>query len=196
MEKQDDHSKAQPRSDVLYDVANRIIANESAFRAFLRKRLSNETIVEDVFQQCLLRAVERQHSLKQEDSVVAWFYQILRHAVIDYYRSKAGEESRHRAFEKEAEILLQQEVPSLDEVKTTICACLEEVVGRLRPGYSELIRRIDLNGESTAAVAKALRISTNNATVRLHRARQALRDRLEESCGVCTKHGCLNCTCS
>ena len=181
---------------VLGDVIHRIVENEPAFRAFLRKRLGNETIVEDVFQQCLLRAVERQHSVKNEDSVVAWFYQILRNAVIDYYRSKSSEEARHQAFEKEAQVLQQQEVPSLDTVNTAICACLDEVVKTLRPGYGELIRRIDLGGESTAEVAKALRMSTGNATVRLHRARQALRNSLEEACGVCTKHGCLNCSCS
>ena len=183
-------------SDDLGDVIHRIVGNEPAFRAFLRKRLGNETIVEDVFQQCLLRAVERQHSVKNQDSVVSWFYQILRNAVIDYYRSRAAEESRHQAFEKEAEVLQQKDVPSLDAVQATICACLDEVVRTLRPGYGELIRRIDLGGESTREVAKALRISTSNATVRLHRARQALRNSLEEACGVCTKHGCLNCTCS
>ena len=183
-------------SPVLGDVIYRIVENEPAFRAFLRKRLGNETIVEDLFQQCLLRAVERQHSVKNQDRVVAWFYQILRNAVIDYYRSKTAEESRHQAFEKEAEVLQQQDVPSLDAVKATICACLDEVVATLRPDYSDLIRRIDLGGEATAEVAKSLRISTNNATVRLHRARQALRNSLEEACGLCTKHGCLNCTCS
>ena len=180
----------------LSDVIHRIVEDQASFRAFLRKRVGSETVVEDVFQQCLLRAVERQHSVKNEDSVVAWFYQILRNAVIDYYRSKSSEEARHQAFEKEAQVLQQQEVPSLDTVKATICACLDEVVKTLRPGYGELIRRIDLGGESTAEVAKALHISTGNATVRLHRARQALRNSLEESCGVCTKHGCLNCTCS
>jgi RNA polymerase sigma-70 factor (ECF subfamily) len=193
---QDEHSKTRSTSDVLHDVVHRIVEHEPAFRAFLRKRLSNETIVEDVFQQCLLRAVERQHSVKNQESVVAWFYQILRNAVIDYYRSKHSEEARHQAFGKEAEVLQQREVPSLDALKGTICACLDEVVGTLRPGYGELIRRIDLGDESTAAVAKALHISTSNATVRLHRARQALRNKLEEACGVCTKHGCLNCTCS
>jgi RNA polymerase sigma factor (sigma-70 family) len=189
-------SKTRSTSRVLHDVVHRIVENESAFRAFLRKRLSNETIVEDVFQQCLLRAVERQHSVKNQDSVVAWFYQILRNAIIDYYRAKAADDSRHEAFEKEAEVLHQQDVPSLDAVKATICACLEEVVGTLRPSYGELIRRIDLGSESPAEVAKALHISTSNARVRLHRARQALRNGLQESCGVCTKHGCLNCTCS
>lgn len=183
-------------SGVLQGVVHRLVENEPAFRAFLRKRLGNETIVEDVLQQCLLRAVERQHSVKNQESVVAWFYQILRNAVIDYYRSRATEDARHEAFQKEAEVLQQQEVPSLDAVKTTICACLDEVVRTLRPGYGELIRRIDLGEESTREVAKALRISAGNATVRLHRARQALRNSLEEACGVCTKHGCLNCTCS
>ena len=196
MQTQDGHSKNRSTDGVLQDVVHRIIGHEPAFRAFLRKRLGNETIVEDVFQQCLLRAVERQHSVKSQDSVVAWFYQILRNAVIDYYRSKSSEEARHQAFEKEAHAVQQQQVPSLDTVKATVCACLDEVVKTLRPSYGELIRRIDLGGESTAEVAKALRISTGNATVRLHRARQALRNSLEESCGVCTKHGCLNCTCS
>jgi RNA polymerase sigma-70 factor (ECF subfamily) len=196
LEKQDEPSKPPSTSAVLHDVVQHVIENEPAFRAFLHKRLGNETIVEDVFHQCLLRAVERQHTVKNHESVVAWFFRILRNAVIDYYRSKASEEGRRRAFEKEAEVLQQQKVPPLDAVKTTICACLDEVVGTLRPSYGELIRRIDLGGESTAEVAKALHISTSNATVRLHRARQALRNSLEESCGVCTKHGCLNCTCS
>jgi RNA polymerase sigma-70 factor (ECF subfamily) len=31
--------------------------------------------------------------------------------------------------------------------------------------------------------------------VRLHRARAALKTRLEQSCGTCATHGCLDCTC-
>ena len=191
-------NQAKPTSTtvVLDDLIHHLVENEHAFRAFLRKRLSEETVVEDVFQQCLLRAVQHQHSLKNEESVVAWFYRILRNAIIDYYRSRAAQDSRRKTYETEAAILQQQDVPSLDEVQATICACLDAVVGTLRPAYSELIRRIDLGGESTAEVAKTLRISTTNATVRLHRARQALRNSLEQVCGVCTKHGCLNCTCS
>jgi RNA polymerase sigma-70 factor (ECF subfamily) len=65
----------------------------------------------------------------------------------------------------------------------------------LKPNYADLIRRIDLAGESLPSVAKELRVTTNNLTVRLHRARQALRESLEQACGICSKHGCLNCTC-
>ena len=196
MQTQDEQAKTQSIAGVLHDVFHRLVENETAFRAFLRKRLGDETIIEDMFQQCLLHAVEHQHSLKNQDSVVPWFFQILRNAVIDYYRSKASQAARHEAFEKETQVLNQQEVLSFDEVRPTVCACLEPVLNGLRPSYAELLRRIDLAGESPAAVAKNLQVSLNNLTVRLHRARQALRNSLEQSCGICTRHGCLNCTCS
>jgi RNA polymerase sigma factor (sigma-70 family) len=189
-------AKAASTPVVLQGLVHRLVENETAFRAFLRKRVSDEAVVEDLFQQSLLRAVEHHHSVNNKESVVAWFYRILRNAVIDYYRSRVAQDSRQQIFEKEAEVLGARESPPPDEVKAAICVCLDDVVDTLRPGYGELIRRIDLGGESTADVAKALHITSGNATVRLHRARQALREGLEKVCGVCTKHGCLNCTCA
>jgi len=184
------------RKTGLQEVIGLILDNESAFRSFLLKRLGDNSISDDLFQECLLRAVEHQHSIKNHESVVAWFYRVLRNAVIDYYRSKAARLSRHETFEKDSQALGDLEVPSLDEVRPTVCACLERVLMALRPSYAELIQRVDLSGESTADVATALQLSTSNTLVRLHRARKALRNGLEATCGVCTRHGCLNCTCS
>lgn len=190
-----EQAKAPSTPPVLQEMVHRLVENETAFRAFLRKRVSDEAVAEDLLQQCLLRAVERHHSINNQESVMAWFYRILRNAIIDYYRSRASQESRQQTFEKEAEVLTEREALPPDDVKAAICACLDDVVNTLRPGYRELIRRIDLGGESAGDVAKTLQISSGNATVRLHRARQALRESLEKVCGVCTKHGCLNCTC-
>ena len=48
----------------------------------------------------------------------------------------------------------------------------------------------------TAQLAEsALGLATNNLTPDLHRARQPLRAELTQSCKVCSKHGCLDCTC-
>lgn len=87
-----------------------IVDNTPAFRAFVRKRLGDETVAEDVLQQCLVRAVPNQHSLEHQESVIPWFYRILRNAITDYYRSRAVRESRHQLFEKEAQVLHPQEV--------------------------------------------------------------------------------------
>ena len=72
---------------VLDDLTHRLLEQESTFRAFLRKRLSDDAVTEDLLQQSLMKAVERGHELKKTDSAVSWFYRILRNAVTDYYRS-------------------------------------------------------------------------------------------------------------
>jgi RNA polymerase sigma-70 factor (ECF subfamily) len=38
-------------------------------------------------------------------------------------------------------------------------------------------------------------LSASNAGVRVFRAREALKQRLMESCGTCAEHGCLDCSC-
>ncbi len=173
----------------------RLLAEQSAFRAFLRKRLSDDALIEDLLQQSLVKAVERGHELNNHDSAVSWFYRILRNAVVDYYRSHAADRRKLDGLHDELVTSGEDKMPGLDEVRPTLCACLAPLVGQLRPAYADLIRRVDLEGESPAAVAKDLNVTSNNLTVRLHRARQALRVTLEKTCGICTKHGCLNCTC-
>jgi RNA polymerase sigma factor (sigma-70 family) len=177
------------------DLVQRLLDHESAFRHFLRRRISDEALVEDLLQQSFVRAVEHQHSLRNDDSVVAWFYRVLRNTVIDYYRSHGAESRRDEAFLQELTQLEEDKEPPLDEMKATVCQCLYGIMPALRSNYSELLRRIDLECESPAHVAHDLNITLNNLTVRLHRARQALRAGLEQSCGVCSQHGCLNCSC-
>lgn len=180
---------------VLDEVMEQLIGHHQAFHGFLTRRLGNAAFAEDLLQQCFMKALAHFHSIKKMDRVIPWFYQILRHALIDYYRSKETDSKRLQAFLDESEVLGTHHVPSLDDLQPTICACLDRLVLTLKPTYAELIRRIDLSGESLPSVAKDLQITTNNLTVRLHRARQALRQSLEQACGICSKHGCLNCTC-
>lgn len=186
---------AQAGNAVLDDLMRRLLEEESAFRAFLRKRLSDNVVVEDLLQQSLMKAVERGHELKKSDSAVSWFYRILHNAVTDYYRSHAADHRKVEGLRHEMIAAGEDKMPALDEIRPAICTCLDPLLKEMRPAYAHLLERIDLKGESPAAVAKELKLTTNNLTVRLHRARQALRASLEQACGICTKHGCLNCTC-
>jgi RNA polymerase sigma-70 factor (ECF subfamily) len=176
-------------------IVQRLLENEPAFRQFVRRRVGDEGVVEDILQQSLTRALERYHSLHNEESVLAWFYRILHHTVADYYRSQGSEARRNQAFLEELTISGKHQVPPPDEVQAAACACLHGLIPTLRGNYAELIKRIDFDGESPARVAKELKISRNNLTVRLHRARQSLRASLEDACGICSTHGCLDCAC-
>src|SRR5580704_11126357 len=72
------------------------------FLNFLLRRVDSLSTAEDILQSAYTRALEQSPNLRNEESAVAWFYRILRNAVIDYYR--------HRAAEDRALELLAQEV--------------------------------------------------------------------------------------
>ncbi len=172
-----------------------LVENRSKFLSYLRRRLPNESAAEEIFQQSLLRAVESEGSLKDQESLVAWFYQVLKNALIDYYRSHASEARKNANFLNELEASDQATSAPVDEVYKAICECLVGLLPTLKTNYAELIRRVDLEGESVEAVAKSLGITPNNLSVRLHRARHALKESLVRSCGACSEHACLDCSC-
>jgi RNA polymerase sigma-70 factor (ECF subfamily) len=72
-------------------------------------------------------------------------------------------------------------------------------VKRLFPGlaasYRDVLQRVDLDGASPGDAASALGLTITHLNVRLHRARRRLRERVEATCRVCSKHGCLDCSC-
>jgi RNA polymerase sigma-70 factor (ECF subfamily) len=72
---------------------------------------------------------------------------------------------------------------------------MRTLLPNLKTEYAEVLEQADLGETAISRFAAEHGITTNNATVRLHRARQALKRELERSCGTCATHGCLDCTC-
>ena len=76
-----------------------------------------------------------------------------------------------------------------------MCRCVNELAATLKPEYAAALRRIEVDGLALKDFAAEAGISSSNAAVRVHRAREALRQQLARSCGTCADHGCLDCTC-
>jgi len=161
------------------------------FLRFVRSRISDPELAEDVLQDALLRAVQSSHTLREQDRVVPWFYRILRNAIIDAYRRRDVRQRRTVALDEEFD--LANEISETDDRR--LCECFRALIPTLRPEYAEVLEAVELGQESTKAVTERLGITANNLKVRRHRARQALRERLEQTCRVCSEHGCLDCTC-
>ena len=138
----------------LQDVLQQLLAHESDFRVFVRRRLADDAMAEDVLQESLMRAVERQHTLQQRENVVGWFYRILRNAIVDVYRSRATESKKIGTFLQDLIAAGEDKTPAFDELRPTVCACLQRLLPNIRPAYAELLQRVDLQGESLAAVAQ------------------------------------------
>jgi len=181
------------RADTL---ARKLNAQRDAFTAFLTARVGSPAEAEDILQNGLLKAVQRAGEIQDETKLTAWFYQLLRHAIIDHYRSRGSRRRRDDALGTLVASLGEDVGPAPKVWEAQLCGCLGRVVDTLKPKHAELLRRVDLNGEPVQAAAKALKITPNSASVTLHRARKELRTRLEAFCGACADGACLDCNCA
>jgi RNA polymerase sigma-70 factor (ECF subfamily) len=165
-----------------------LVALKGDFLGFVRARVRSAAEAEDLLQAAYVKAAEKAGTIRDSQSTVAWFYRILRNAIADLQR----ERRRSGAEPLEA----APDVPDEDaELHRAVCACVNDLVPTLKPEWGRLVRRVDLEGESVPAAARDEGITPNNAAVRLHRARAALRDKLRVVCGACARHGCLDCGC-
>ncbi|MEO6005199.1 MAG: sigma-70 family RNA polymerase sigma factor [Opitutus sp.] len=165
-----------------------LLERRAQVKAFLVSRLGNEADAEDVLQNGLIKALARADELRDETKLVAWFYQVLRHAVIDHVRSRMSAVELDRRWTEEMAALEPED-------QREICRCFESLIDQLKPRNAALLRRVEMEGQSVSAAAASLGISANNASVGLHRARAELRGKLEELCGQCAVTECLDCNC-
>ena len=168
-----------------------ILDHRKQFLGFLQRRVSDPALAEDILQSAYMRALQHEEALRRDESVVGWFYSVLRNAVIDHYRRRSTEDRALEAWGRE----LATDVVPTRETYRELCACLIKVLDTMKPDYAELLRAVDLNEQPLLAFAKERNLSASNAGVRAHRARAALRRQLIKTCGCCAEHACLNCTC-
>lgn len=167
-----------------------LVDNHRHFLAFLERRMGSRAEAEEVLQTAFVKALEKGHLLRDEESAVAWLHRVLRNALVDHHRARAA---RERALEARAAV---EGADGEDlELEGEACRCVGALLPALKPEYADLLQRVDLEGESVRGAAEALGITPNHAGVRLHRARRALLREVERSCRTCATHGCLDCTC-
>ena len=120
--------------------------------------------------------------------MLAWLYRVHRNVAVDVLRKGQSDER-----------LIDPSAPVPDEEAETMaalsCACSVYQAQKISPRYAEILQLVDLGDLTLSEAAEALGVTTNNATVRLHRARQALRRRLREHCGVTSLRDCAGCRC-
>ncbi len=169
----------------------RLVEGRQQFLSFLQKRIQSKAAAEDILQAAFVRSLEKGGAVRDEESVVAWFYRLLRNAIIDYYRQQGSAE---RVSERLVAHLEDHQEPD-DVFKGEICQCVVALLENVKPEYREALQSVDLNEGSLTDLATKAGITANNAAVRVHRARAALRKQVTTACGVCATHGCLDCHC-
>ncbi len=167
-----------------------LLQHRREFLGFVQRRVSNAALAEDILQTAYLRALNHHNHAPSDETIVRWFYRVLRNAVIDQYRSNTTESKALELWARELKLL----VPNLHD-EAEVCACLLKVVEQLTPAYKEILQAVELGEQPLTEFAQQHNISAVNAGVRVHRARTALRKQLLRCCGACAEHACIDCTC-
>jgi len=168
----------------------RLLGSLTEVLAYARRKVGDPELAADLVQDSLLKALRTAPSLRDEDRVLPWFYRILNNTITDAYRRRRTARKHLDLFPEEGEPAAPEE-----EDEAAVCQCLYPLLETMHPDYALLIRTLDLDGADPRATAERLGITRDNLKVRRHRARRQLRQRLEQTCGVCATHGCLDCTC-
>ena len=147
-------------------------------------------IARDVLQASVLKALERLGSVRDPDHLDRWFAQLVKNAAIDQRR-------RHLASQRALDGIAHDAVGcvgSFDLAPSAACECVGRALEKLSPQHAAMLRHVDVDATAIHTVAQVNGISVNNARVRLHRARRALRARVIECCGG-SPRVCVPCEC-
>ena len=163
------------------------------FLRFLTRRLGNEDEAADVLHDFYVKVLTRIGDVRETEKLRAWMRRVLETSLIDYYRAQG----KRRQSESEYQYLESVRLTGdgKDDLDLIVCMCLYKLLPTLKSEYADILWRADLIGESRESIVRALGITESNLRVRLHRARQALRRRLEETCRTCPIHGDMDCDC-
>ncbi|EYE87522.1 RNA polymerase sigma factor [Fervidicella metallireducens AeB] len=145
-----------------------------SLRKYIARHINNSD-VEDVLQEVLLKIYNNIDGLRDNTKLNLWVYKISQNAVIDYYRNKNKEmlELTDNLFQEDFEE---------DSYNNEISKCLNTMIEYLPEKYKEVIKLIEYNGLTQKEVSQQLGISVSAVKSRVFRARGMLKQMLIECC--------------
>lgn len=165
-----------------------LLGQRPRFLSFVRARVTDRAEAEDLLQSAYARVLERGADVPQDDRVVPWFYRVLRNAIVDRHRRVDALERRRSAWERDPTRVAT--VPS-----GRLCYCTRKALASLNPRYAHIIEAVEIEGLAVSDVARRLSMSPGTTSVRLHRARRLLAERLIAICQRCAEGACTDCHC-
>ncbi len=137
---------------------------------YVVRRVKDRSVAQDIVHDVFLKAQSRAGQVREQEKWQGWIYRIARNTIIDHFRAQSKNINAADLDWESDERYLNQCVEQ----------CLSEMLGTLPHKYREALELSDLQGVSQLELAKQLKISYSGAKSRVQRARQMLRQRMEE----------------
>jgi len=144
---------------------------------FIRRRVSDETMAEDLLQDVFLKIHLHMDALKDVKRLESWLYQITRNAIVDYYRT-----NKPMMTLDAAGVLDLPEELSDDDIASELLPCVRAMVLALPEQDRQALILTEYQGLTQKELGERLGISFSGAKSRVQRAREKLKQQLLACC--------------
>lgn len=148
---------------------------------YLMRYVGDRAVAEDLQQETLVRIARGWSSFAGRSSVKTWAFSIASRVAADYFRHP---DRQARIVELDEASNVPDTDPTVGErlVQDEMSRCVREVIDSLPDTYRAALILHDLEGLSAEQTAQACECSVATAKIRIHRARQRLREALDQAC--------------
>lgn len=144
---------------------------QNELKGFVYKRVKDKALTEDIVHDVFLKVQDKIHQLKETEKVFGWIYQITRNTITDHFRKKS------KSINPSDIDWGASASPNFNEC---VSNTLNELIPTLPDKYRIPLEMTELQDMSQLEVAKKLNLSYSAAKARVQRARQMLRDKIDE----------------
>ena len=149
-------------------------------RRFISKMVGDQWIADDLTQDTFIKVQQNLKSLKDPSKLEPWIFRIARNRCLDYFRSGTIQNESYElkdgvkiSIEPLAQIQMEQQQMS---------RCVQDKIYLLPEPLRVVLALADTMDFTHREIANILNISVGNAKVRLHRARKAFKEILQQEC--------------
>ena len=142
--------------------------------------VGDQWIAEDLTQDTFIKVQQNLKGLKDPSKLEPWIFRIARNRSLDYFRSGAIQNERYElkdgvkpSVEPLAQIRMERQQMS---------SCVQDKIYLLPEPLRVVLALADTMDFTHREIANILNISIGNAKVRLHRARKAFKEILQQEC--------------
>ena len=112
--------------EVTESALTKLLESRARFLNFLNKRVSSPDVAEELLQNAFLKTVQKSGDIRDSESIVAWFYRVLRNSVIDHYRSSGRNQEELTGVLDD----LEKYASATPEPANEVCRCIHPLLAR------------------------------------------------------------------
>lgn len=151
-------------------------------KRFVLSKVKDRDISNDILQDVFLKLHSKLDTLKEEDKVKPWLYQITRNTITDYFRGKK--------YIVDADAIDLEEETETTDINEQFSGCVQPHINKLPSIYREALTKTEFENYSQFELAEELNISYSGAKSRVQRAKELLKSYFKQCCNISTdKYG-------